>query len=76
MVVVLVLVMEVDGVGDGIVGEGMGGSGSGWGQGGGGASWEVQDVPGNDLNIVVLCTNLLIQGERQIGADLVLRLLI
>ena len=38
-----------------LVGEGMGGSGSGWGQGGGGASWEVQDVPGNDLNIVVIC---------------------
>ena len=38
-----------------IVGEGMGGSGSGWEQGGGGASWEVQDVPGNDLNIVVIC---------------------
>ena len=55
MVVVLVLVMEVDGVGDGIVGEGMGGSGSGWGQGGGGASWEVQDASGNDLNIIVVC---------------------
>ena len=62
MVVVLVLVMEVDGVGDGIVGEGMGGSGSGWEQGGGGASWEVQDVPGNDSTIVVLCANLLISG--------------
>ena len=45
-----------------IVGEGLGGSGSGWEQGGGGASWEVQDVPGNDSNIVVLCANLLISG--------------
>ena len=54
--------MEVDGFGDGIVGEGMGGSWSGWGQGGGGASWEVQDVPGNDSTIVVLCANLLISG--------------